>query len=468
MISEKETYDWGEDFDDATFKSCFARSVAVNSQYKQFKTSDPRQLQTADNNDSSQETFKRLTTRPLIPVNEPIMEEVKLRKNSQVSNGNDIRRLSCSSIASSRRTSICSSRISEIPVENIVQQSKVNTLQWQLKEVEKSREMYKAVMKQVVTFLERAHRSLELLGNRLNAKPTVPRSKSEHQIVAGDNGVDTLSNTDDFTMFRDFTWRRPKKQELPPDEIPPEKLSQEAFRLLRTAQSLLNTQEPKLASVDDAPDDLEFLAQLAKEFPQIPEVKPQRATSFSLSPKLLTPEKETRISTAFNRKLSLQLNETRKTTYKYSHIQRASPRGSVIEAPFMSSTMNDFKDHHVGCSDKVKFKPESEKSNSPPAGSVSSVEDESGFSSMNSFQDVGLPIVGDEVNTKNALLRSMLHNNVEPLNGFARSVDNSVKNGSIEKDVKLWEKPDNVSHKRWSSTPVNCSSTKQSVNVLWV
>ena len=66
--------------------------------------------------------------------------------------------------------------------------------------------MYKAVMKQVVTFLERAHRSLELLGNRLNAKPTVPRSKSEHQIVAGDNGVDTLSNTDDFTMFRDFTW----------------------------------------------------------------------------------------------------------------------------------------------------------------------------------------------------------------------------------------------------------------------
>lgn len=49
-------------------------------------------------------------------------------------NSDDVRRLSCSSI-SSRRTSICSSRISEIPVENIVQQSKVATLQWQLKEV---------------------------------------------------------------------------------------------------------------------------------------------------------------------------------------------------------------------------------------------------------------------------------------------------------------------------------------------
>lgn len=121
-------------------------------------------------------------------------------------NGDDSRRLSCGSISSSRRTSICSSRIAEIPVENIVQQSKVNTLQWQLKEVEKSREMYKAVMKQVVAFLEKAHRSLELLGSRLNAKQTVPRSKSEHQIIAGDSGLNTLSSTDDYTMFRDFTW----------------------------------------------------------------------------------------------------------------------------------------------------------------------------------------------------------------------------------------------------------------------
>lgn len=108
-------------------------------------------------------------------------------------------------------------------MENIVQQSKVATLQWQLGEVkkqlelrfsslnynfflnlqtEKSREMYKAVMKQVVTFLERAHRSLELLGTRLNSKQTVPRSKSEHQIVTEEE----LAKTQDYTMFRDFTW----------------------------------------------------------------------------------------------------------------------------------------------------------------------------------------------------------------------------------------------------------------------
>lgn len=40
-----------------------------------------------------------------------------------------------------------------------------------------------------------------------------------------------------------------------------------------------------------------------------------------------------------------------------------------------------------------KQKNKTEKSSSSGNGSVSSVEDESGFSSMNSFQDVGLPLV---------------------------------------------------------------------------
>jgi hypothetical protein len=81
MVSEKVNFDWGEDFDDGNYKSCFARSVAVNSQYKQLRMSDPRQLQ-LEEKDSSQESFKRLTIRPLPPVIEPIVEGVKLRKVS--------------------------------------------------------------------------------------------------------------------------------------------------------------------------------------------------------------------------------------------------------------------------------------------------------------------------------------------------------------------------------------------------
>lgn len=35
MVSEKVQLDFGSDFDDSNYKSCFARSVAVNSQFKQ-------------------------------------------------------------------------------------------------------------------------------------------------------------------------------------------------------------------------------------------------------------------------------------------------------------------------------------------------------------------------------------------------------------------------------------------------
>lgn len=38
-------------------------------------------------------------------------------------------------------------------------------------------------MKQLATFLEKAHVSLEHLGTRMNRKNPVPRSKSEHHIV---------------------------------------------------------------------------------------------------------------------------------------------------------------------------------------------------------------------------------------------------------------------------------------------
>lgn len=48
--------------------------------------------------------------------------------------------------------------------------------------------MYRAVMKQVVVFLERAHRSLEILGTRLNTK-TVPRTRSEHHMSFEKTGL---------------------------------------------------------------------------------------------------------------------------------------------------------------------------------------------------------------------------------------------------------------------------------------
>lgn len=63
-------------------------------------------------------------------------------------------------------------------------------------------------MKQIVMFLERAHRSLEIIGCKLNGQQTVPRSKSDQQMTSLDpdetNGSDNpLANSTQI----DFTWQ---------------------------------------------------------------------------------------------------------------------------------------------------------------------------------------------------------------------------------------------------------------------
>ncbi|XP_057664906.1 uncharacterized protein LOC130899138 [Diorhabda carinulata] len=354
-------------FENKNYKSCFARSIA--------------------------EVSKEL---PVVHKK----EEVRLRKTTR-NNSEEPQRYpqNNSNIYSSIRK--CSSRITE--VENMMHQTKLETLQWQLKETQKNRDMYRAVMKQVVTYLEKVHHSLELLGSRISRRNSIHRSKFEQ-----------------------------RKEPEDVDEIPPEKLAQEAFRLLRTAESLLNTQEPDLVPDKDA----EFMEQLAREFPP-QEIK--RATSFSLSPKLIVPE----ISTTFDRKLSLQLDDVRRCVKNDSGIDNNGKIESI----------------------------------SPANGSISSVEDESGFSSMNSFQEVGLPVLSstasDEVSTKNALLRSMLRTSSPTFSTnpqesvITETVVNSDKQQpATSNDIKLWRKP--AQHKRWNSSPAKETENNRNFKVLWV
>lgn len=78
------------------------------------------------------------------------------------------------------------------------------------------------------------------------------------------------------------------------------------------------------------------------------------------------------------------------------------------------------------CTRKIEKKERERYSKSKPAASVSSVEDESGFSSMSSFQEIGLP--------------SALP--ISPIRGF-------------HTEIGLPEVPlDKTRHRRWSSTPV--------------
>lgn len=262
-----------------------------------------------------------------------------------------------------------------------------------------------------------------------------------------------------------FLWRRrPKKQETAPDEISPDKLSQEAFRLLRTAQSLLNTREPDLAHIlldISNPKDKEFLSQLAKEFPSRPQPphtpknckNPQRATSFSINPQLLNPsDREIRISTAFNRKLSLQRtpsSEARRNIIDLVDITDKSKRNSLCS---ISKT-----------AEKAP--------SSPKTGSVSSAEDESGFSSMNSFQEVGLPLLNSTVNEQS---------NTGDLSISVNSSDSNITQIDALQEERhdspsklLWNRSSNLGlpahsqHRRWSSTPVE-RPQNDGFKVLWV
>ncbi|XP_052860975.1 uncharacterized protein LOC128268023 [Anopheles cruzii] len=221
-------------------------------------------------------------------------------------------------------------------VESVILQTQVETLQWQLKQVDSSRHMYRAVMEEVVRFLDRCYRSLDALqaasaqmgrsksvlqvnsgktGSQHPQPPqqqqhqhqhhhhhdsdsssaSSPRARSSTNLIeapkaaytkaSGKNGrleqqhqhqpsslslAGTALHEDDcvvppspassYSTFRDFTWRRsPKRTQTLPiscNEVDPEKLAQEAFRLLRTVQNLLNTQEPTLAQSTNALDSL--------------------------------------------------------------------------------------------------------------------------------------------------------------------------------------------------------------------
>ncbi|XP_031620139.1 uncharacterized protein LOC116338797 [Contarinia nasturtii] len=177
-------------------------------------------------------------------------------------------------------------------VEEAVLQTQIETLQWQLTQVESSRQMYHALMEEVVRFLERCYQSIESMqkNNKIARsrsinhmfieQSTQPATKNEHRtsdigslrsnlnIASDKTGANastekdqlnesfassitttTANSTDSYNNFTDFTWRRsPKKSPqkgLNDDDA--EKLSQEAFRLYRTAQNLLNLKEPILS-----------------------------------------------------------------------------------------------------------------------------------------------------------------------------------------------------------------------------
>ncbi|XKL60865.1 hypothetical protein PGB90_007922 [Kerria lacca] len=176
-------------------------------------------------------------------------------------------------------------RLSLQSANSNVLQTQVDSLQWQLRQMESSRQMYRAVMEQVSKFLERVHKNLDIISSKMSTSPKTktsrfPRSRSVHTMAgtcANSNSGSrcsspspthystiSISNSSQITncnvieqiheldtspqdslnnTFREYTWKpvRPASE-----HVTLEKLSQESFRFYRTVQSLLNTREPDL------------------------------------------------------------------------------------------------------------------------------------------------------------------------------------------------------------------------------
>ncbi|XP_015598422.1 uncharacterized protein LOC107269265 isoform X2 [Cephus cinctus] len=237
-------------------------------------------------------------------------DEIKLQRTSESSELKDLRKQCQALTEENKRLHNCLTS-NEVPhvrlVDNVCLQNQVDMLQWRVNQMEINRQMYRSLLDQVLRFLDRTRKSLDILHEKNNPKgknSRVPRSRSVHAVHAEASGTrGTSSSLIDDSSFtraksvtqiapsnsgaRDFTWsvlrrndpahctpprgkppqdsnkshegiayRRPKQLELNPDDVPPEKLSQEAFRLMRTVQSLLAVKEPDLARVPHSEDNV--------------------------------------------------------------------------------------------------------------------------------------------------------------------------------------------------------------------
>ncbi|XP_021696854.1 flocculation protein FLO11 [Aedes aegypti] len=390
-------------------------------------------------------------------------------------------------------------------VETVILQTQVETLQWQLKQVDSSRHMYRAVMEEVVRYLDRCYRSLDALqpnvigrsksvlqvskvhtssnnNNSINhdsdsSSASSPRARSStnlndvqksytkkqqellshhHQQQQLQSHPATSSGTatplldedyappspaSSYSTFRDFTWRRsPKRtQTLPISsvEVDPEKLAQEAFRLLRTVQNLLNTQEPTLSQSSTALDSLLLASAAGSATGSTSTLTgvggasggPSSATVHHHHHHHHMPGAveamyggvvNARSNVAFSRKLNMRgsrlslrsstddsvhsTSSSNKTETDEDNTDRPSPPlGHHLHHPLVhqhqnsggssssSSTTSSNSGHlinhrHSANIDRIKEMMIS-----------SSAEDESGFSSMNSFQEIGLPLINSTI-----------------------------------------------------------------------
>ncbi|KAG5682015.1 hypothetical protein PVAND_011409 [Polypedilum vanderplanki] len=301
-------------------------------------------------------------------------------------------------------------------VQNAVLQSKVETLEWQLKQVENSRDMYRAILEEVTRHLETCHTTFEnwlhyqdhdtkiersksilCVGNKSTFDEDQPRHSISNMNINSSTPYSirqksaTLFSELSYNSFKDFTKRKCTTDEsniLSGHDIDAtnqpsiEKLSKQGFRLLRTVQNFLSTHEPSLASSEKCEN--KNVHELSKE------------TSESLM------------------------------KLKNSNFENSTLLSNSLEHKHQYQKSNDECQLYATTKNVTKS-----------AKRFSTTEDESGFSSMSSFHEIGLPI--KETLTENRSLRNRdFHSVKRTENGSVATVNQEVKDSDENSYRVLW------------------------------
>ncbi|XP_011315351.1 uncharacterized protein [Fopius arisanus] len=486
------------------FKSSFARSFVSNCRDMNSLDSDYTDLMNDDNSEKNLSTDTITSNNNYFSLNnfesptkifgsiDAFPTKESLVNEADASELNHLRK-QCQTLTEENQRLHSVLKTNQAPriqvMDNVLLQTQVDTLKWQLKQAEANQQMYRSLMRQVARFLDRTKKSLDYVNEKNANRSKGPSARSNRcQSVYIDETSPNSSAvtspvtssrftraksvtqipTNSYSGLREFTWsvlrrndpahctpprvkndlktkedlnkthdgvvyRRPTKDgdaDEDEDHVPTEKLSQEAFRLMRTVESLLSMRHPDLAIVSSSSFSSTFSSasssscassthehaidddnnNIASQFHN--DSKGANSTlisncsfiddelSFgSLNSTFLNAECKT--ITENEVKINSPLSSISKQLFKQTGSSTPRPKSKKTVKDDRLTTLKDDKTNNVNCRD-----------------------DESGFSSMNSFQDVGLPTV------------------LSPIKG-------------CHTEIGLPRVPiDKTKHRRWSSTPV--------------
>lgn len=331
----------------------------------------------------------------------------------------------------------------------------IDTLRWQLTQTEANRQMHIALLKQVVTFLSRVKEHIECqspdTGSTVEAVPhreaspssrsvDLPRSRS---VLHVNKHVYAL-NTDKRLSARKISksinnvngvkdsngvWNQ-SKLSLSSDTDSSQKITEEISRLITLANTVLSTKIPDLSCNCSDSNDVSKNDSLPND---------DILEDNESNPALNLIDEETTNAFILNTIYDSE-DAFNDLANKYSDVKDEFTDFIVSSSPLSCGLENDFAGININQKDEIKTtesktRPMNKRSEYNHVANF--IEDESGFSSMSSFQEIGIPII-------------------------------SIIPPSPCKEVGYIEELTNIldGNEKWKSEAVDLD--KQSVKVFWV